>query len=193
MPARLVRAKSLAARVVALIGPYCERIDIAGSVRREVATIHDIDIVCQSRPARPVFGDLASLQPALYGFIEHLPLEPCHPDWLAQCTCRSNKAGAGKRWRRLVIGGLHVDLWIVRPPAQYGTILFLRTGPERFTHTAVSARSVGGWRPRNIKFEGGAIRCRRDAKLDTWDVVSTPDEQDVFRVLGQPFVAPASR
>lgn len=39
------KAKAIADRLLAQIGPYCERIEIAGSVRRGKPDVHDIEIV----------------------------------------------------------------------------------------------------------------------------------------------------
>ncbi len=41
----LAQAKEIAAGIVAQLAPYCERIEVAGSIRRGKAEVHDIDIV----------------------------------------------------------------------------------------------------------------------------------------------------
>src|SRR4051812_24909736 len=42
----------LGLKVVAALEPFCEKIDIAGSVRREKAQVGDIDIVLLPKPGR---------------------------------------------------------------------------------------------------------------------------------------------
>jgi len=42
----LANALDIAANVVAVLGPHCLKIDIAGSVRRQSPTIGDLEIVC---------------------------------------------------------------------------------------------------------------------------------------------------
>jgi DNA polymerase/3'-5' exonuclease PolX len=43
----LARARIIAGEIVDLLTPVCERIEVAGSVRREKATVGDnIEIVC---------------------------------------------------------------------------------------------------------------------------------------------------
>ena len=45
----LERAKEIAEKVVSQLSPYCERIEIAGSVRREKPFPKDVEIVCIPR------------------------------------------------------------------------------------------------------------------------------------------------
>lgn len=42
---RLEEAKTIANRVKQTLTPYCDRIEIAGSIRRGKPTVHDIDVV----------------------------------------------------------------------------------------------------------------------------------------------------
>lgn len=52
---KLEHARILANEVVQLMAPYCERIEVAGSIRREAAEVKDIEVVCipkwEERPA----------------------------------------------------------------------------------------------------------------------------------------------
>lgn len=45
----LAQAEKLAARIATELTPFCERIDIAGSIRRRRPIVNDIDIVCLPR------------------------------------------------------------------------------------------------------------------------------------------------
>jgi DNA polymerase/3'-5' exonuclease PolX len=47
---RLEEAKLIAERVKETLAPYCERIEIAGSIRRAKPTVNDIDIVLVEKP-----------------------------------------------------------------------------------------------------------------------------------------------
>ena len=42
----LTKAREIADRIVVLLKPYCARVEIAGSIRRRKADVHDIEIVC---------------------------------------------------------------------------------------------------------------------------------------------------
>ena len=45
----LKQAQGYAAKIVDWLRPYCEHIEIAGSIRRECATCADVDLVCIPR------------------------------------------------------------------------------------------------------------------------------------------------
>jgi len=44
---RLEEAKLLADKVLAVFEPFCERVAVAGSIRRGKAEVHDIDFVAK--------------------------------------------------------------------------------------------------------------------------------------------------
>jgi hypothetical protein len=54
----LARARIIAGEVLDLLSPVCERIEIAGSVRREKATVGDIEILCAPRVRHETQMDL---------------------------------------------------------------------------------------------------------------------------------------
>jgi len=81
---------------------------------------------------------------------------------------------------------LAVDLFSVLPPAQWGVIMMIRTGPAEFARRVVTRRDAGGWLPSHLAVRDGAI----------WDgdqIVETPEEADVWRVLEMDPVAPEDR
>jgi len=94
-------ALPVAEMVVRHLEPLCERIEIAGSLRRKRPVVHDIDIVAQ-----PYEGQELAMQMAL-GFAEEARFAP-------------------KIWA-LKVGGISVDLYIAGPE-QFATLLLVRTG-----------------------------------------------------------------
>src|SRR4051794_18791532 len=42
----LLTAKRYSTRIIEWLAPYCQRIEIAGSVRREAEKCNDVDVVC---------------------------------------------------------------------------------------------------------------------------------------------------
>ena len=52
----LAKAKKWASRIVEILEPHCERIEIAGSVRRQKPLIGDIEIVCIPKRDFDMFG-----------------------------------------------------------------------------------------------------------------------------------------
>ena len=47
---RLEQAQKLAQEIVEQIRPHCERIEVAGSIRRKKSEVHDVDIVLIPKP-----------------------------------------------------------------------------------------------------------------------------------------------
>ena len=72
------------------------------------------------------------------------------------------------------------------PPAQWGWIYALRTGPGDYTHWLVTPKRFGGGLPGHIELRHGAL----------WNhstLVPTPEEEDLFKALDIPFVKPELR
>jgi DNA polymerase (family 10) len=44
--------------LIDLLAPYCERIEVAGSIRRKKPTVHDIDLVLIPKPLTDIVGML---------------------------------------------------------------------------------------------------------------------------------------
>jgi DNA polymerase (family 10) len=110
-------AMPVAEMVVRHLEPYCERIEIAGSLRRKRPVVHDIDIVTQ-----PYEGQELAMQMAL-GFAEEARFAP-------------------KIWS-LKVGGISVDLYLAGPE-QFATLLLVRTGSAKHNISLASrARAMG--------------------------------------------------
>jgi DNA polymerase (family 10) len=180
-PIPLERARRIAEDLVALLEPTCERIAIAGSIRRRKPTVHDIEIVALPRDEQ-VLGLWRSRGriDALEGLLEHQ---------LKLGTLALRDVGDGSRpvyrngpkYKALVYRGISVDLFVVRPPAQWGVIFALRTGP-------------GDWNKRLVSECQRYLRRVQDGQV--WVLgkpVATPEEEDFFEVLGQPWVPPEDR
>ena len=77
--------------------------------------------------------------------------------------------------------GLPIDLFIVRPPAEWGVLFALRTGPGDWNIRLVTECQRYGRR-----VQGGRLVVGGQA-------VACPEEEDFFRHLGQPWVDPWDR
>lgn len=158
----------------------CERIEIAGSVRRRSGMVGDIEIV-----AIPRFADISNRLPidrmetpgvdllynrlvALVGVKVLLPI-------------RGFKPGA-KSMQFATKHGLKVDLFICTPET-WGVNFTVRTGSADFSHGLFTHANRLG-----ITSSGARL-----VRKDTGEVIDTPDERDVFRVLGLEWVEPSDR
>jgi DNA polymerase/3'-5' exonuclease PolX len=159
--------KTLTARLMS----YCERIAVAGSVRREKPEIGDIEIVAIPRKKYDLFGSETG-DHALNSV-----------DWTAFGKLIKN----GSKYKQIELTeGINLDLFIVTPPAQWGVQFMIRTGSADFSHRLVTSRRFGGLMPSNYKVKDGAIWSSNH-------VIETPEEEDVFNLIGVPFIEPVLR
>lgn len=175
-------ARARAARIAEALRPACARVMVAGSVRRGKALVGDVEIVCEPSGV----GHQASAQMALG---ETEAAGPSVEGILAGMLARGELAERGadgprlKKFWIVVNAGprLKLDLFLVRPPAQWGVILAIRTGPADYSKWLVThARTVG------MHVEHGALWRFGQA-------VPTPEEDDFFRALGLAWEAPENR
>lgn len=160
----LAEALNIATSIVAELGPYCEQIEIAGSIRRQRSTIGDVEIVCLPHPYEPApllrSGIALALEdwPAVKGFL------PC------RYTQRKHPSG------------MTVDVFMPDPRG-FGLQLAIRTGSAAWSHQ-VLARA---WVRAGYRSEGGLLRDMAGR------VVYTPDERTLFQLIGLPWVEPRDR
>ena len=170
---KLEQAKQIAERWLELLKPYTERIEIAGSIRREKPEVKDIELVCVPRmDSEPdMFGTLRA-----YNTLNRYILENA-------VYCTKN----GDRYKQIVTGvDIKLDLFIVLPPAQWGVIFLIRTGSAQYSHRFVTPKREGGLLPSHMKVANGAL-------LMNGKPLMTPEEIDVFRLAGAPWVEPKWR
>ena len=79
-----------------------------------------------------------------------------------------------------------LDLFVVKPPATWGVIMLLRTGPADYSHRFVKLRMDGGAMPFGWRVADGQL-WRGSTPL------STPEEADVYAALDLPWIAPEER
>lgn len=186
-PIEYAPALHAAREFVSLIAGACERIEVAGSIRRGRRWVHDIEIV-----AMPKFSTI-EVPDGLFGS-KPMPVSALAlllEDLLTRGTLTrelpdGRKGVNGPKFKQFGIGVFKVDLFIVTPPAQWGTILLIRTGPDEFNKTLVRSIHDGGCCPMGMRFEEGQL-------LDRGQPVPTPEEEDVFGALGLAYVPPSHR
>jgi DNA polymerase/3'-5' exonuclease PolX len=191
----LADADWLAEEVVDLLAPFCDRIAVAGSIRRRRPDVGDIEIVAIPKTEKRVadlFGeqyeDVDLLGEAVARFLDEGELKP-RPDKNGHTTVNGKS-------RRLLYCGAALDLFTTDADC-WGSIFLLRTGPGEFNKQLVLKASAGGWLPRGFFFKDGRVwklPPPYDASLVEYaKPVPTPEEEDVFRVLGYEYVPPEQR
>lgn len=166
----------------------CERIEIAGSVRRRQATVKDIELVAIPTTVQVpagLFGDVFDIEDKL----EQRIAQGIRDGWLAPRDVEIHRKDGsietgrrmGERYKALVYMGIPVDLFIVRPPADWGVVFTIRTGPAEW-----SERLVTDCQRFFLRVEHGAL-------LHFGDPIPCPEERDFFDAIGQAWVEPSER
>jgi len=173
----LSRARMIANALVLDLTPYCERIEIAGSIRRNRPTVEGIELLAIAKWSRDpdrLFDDesVSLLQRQLARRVGEGRLHPLI--W-----------GAKQARFRLVKSGAVLDLFVVTPDT-WGVQMLIRTGPAEFSKRFVTQQSKGGLLPDDLRVAEGRI----------WDgdtPVHTPEERDLFAAIGMDWIAPEKR
>ena len=194
----LEAAQDLVARIRA--SETCRRARIAGSVRRQKGKDggpgpNDIEIVVEPYKA-PLFSQWCDKE-------------------LARGTFEKRQVNLGinlgTRWghgTKLAVFyykgvAIPVDIFAVLPPATWGVIYALRTGPGNFNKLLVSTspdrgRKVAGGRVWDVTehqtvAHWPAARFLRVYKKNKIAAIPTPDEQSFFKALDIPYWRPEER
>lgn len=176
----LHRAEAVAHDLVDQLRPACVRIEIAGSIRRGEPFVGDIEILAEPRFSTETTHDLfrtpceVDLLKRTLEALEVAHVLVRHP--VRKCDGERAKA----LWQPEA--QIAVDLFIIRPPAEWGPALVIRTGPSLF-----SAAMVSSLRRRNLRSEGLRVLTELN------DRVPCPDEETFFRLCDRPYLAPERR
>ena len=168
----LQQAAQIAENYRMQLAPYCTRIEIAGSVRREKSIVHDIELVAVPLicDVRDMFGTFISSQSALEVALPHLLTL-----WGASAIKN------GPKYKQFGLAeNIKLDLFLVTPPAEWGVIFALRTGSADFSHRLVTSRKYGGFLPSYAKVRDGQV-------IDSnGDSIPMPEEGDFLEFCGLP-------
>lgn len=160
-------AAEIAKRLSADLASVVVRVKVVGSVRRRKPEVGDIELLVEPKTMPDLLGgtepDIDSIR----------------------MTVRS--------WGRIVKGGaryiqvaayagVQVDIFLCHPPAQWGSLLAIRTGPGDLGRHAVTRMIERGYR-----HEEGHVVDRAG------NVIPTPEEGDFFRLAGLPCLPPRFR
>lgn len=180
-------ARELALRYMESLMPYCERIEIAGSIRRKKAEVGDIELVAIPKTdiVADMFGHPLNLSSALDTQTKRLAIS-----WGAVVIKN------GPRYKKFALAeGLALDLFIVMPPANWGVIFTIRTGPGEFSNALVTPRNQRtkegrrGLLPSWARVDEGHVKHRETGK----PVGPMPEERDFFKFCELEYILPEER
>jgi DNA polymerase/3'-5' exonuclease PolX len=164
----IVQATAIAERVKAELAPYCERIEIAGSVRRRKSEVKDIEIVAiPQRVIADLFGSETTVDPHFCAVVNQ---------WRAV-----KGLPTGKYTQRRLPDGINLDLFRANAD-NWGLQYAIRTGSADYSHYVLAT----GWvKAGYTSVEGQLHRLGRHIPIR--------EEADLFTLLGLPGVDPSQR
>ena len=113
----LERAQKVADAVVKHLSPYCQRIEIAGSIRRKKPWVNDVDLVLIPKDLWNLHSELMKL---------------------------GQLKMSGKKIIRVMVGSTQVDIYVCEPET-WATLLLIRTGSKENNIRLCSRAKDMGW------------------------------------------------
>lgn len=174
-----------AERLVEALRPHCERVEVAGSVRRCKPAVGDLEVVLVPR--------LRQLQPDLFGAgggdAVNEAWEEMDRLTLPGSRLQQVPGRRGERFRQFRHeDGLYVDVFAVLRPAEWGPIFAIRTGSAEF-----SQRAVTMLRRKGLRCSGGAVYKAGPDEGTLGERVPCPEERDFLDLCGIGWVEPKER
>jgi len=176
----------------------CQRIQIAGSIRRVKPEVHDIEIVAMPHNGKPVTDLFGEEVPGRFtgGFEDYLT-DYLSGNWW-EWTMDPDTPRNGQKYKRLKHKptGICCDLFLVTDPRAWGVILTIRTGPAEFSHGMVTLALrkkmcvTKGLLHNHPKHEDKRP-CLRGADCPL--IVNCINEEAFFNALDLPWVDPMYR
>lgn len=182
----LAIAEQIAQRIAERVAPHAERIEIAGSIRRQRATVNDIDLVVIPKLRRE--GLFATDEEAPQS--SALAVQLCS-DLLGQVLVRGNKQIRGTVLPATLLPGdlpvsmpaIQVDVFFATPES-WATLLVIKTGSAQHNiFLCTRARELGGVLHASgdgldMPFEYDAVKQRNRLKR-----VVPESEAEIFSLL----------
>jgi DNA polymerase/3'-5' exonuclease PolX len=170
-------ATDIAEEFVSRLGTACERVQIAGSIRRRVLAVRDIDLVVLPRQAatKTLFGATGSQ--------DLLAVRLAELEDRRMVDFQSN----GPRYKRISYSAsddpIPIDIYLATPESWWTTVL-IRTG-SRLHNIAMAGRAVE--RHLVLKSDGSGIFSAGGLPL------TVRSEEEAFQILGVPYKLPEER
>lgn len=165
---KLNQATEIAERIRSELAPFCDRIEIAGSIRRRKPEVGDIEIV--AIPKRVEEGMLFSnivTHPKFCILVNRWPAVKGKP--------------TGKYTQRILPEGIKLDLFMADAD-NWGLIFAIRTGSAAFSHKVLAT----GWVRAGYHSIGGHLS-------DFYKIIPAREERDLFDLIGIPWKEPWER
>lgn len=178
-------ARELADELVALIAPYCERVEVVGAIRRKVTFVSDLDILYVPK--------LSVVQAALLDGDDETDNQVTQElQRIDRETGEFILQTCGPRMQSGFYKSVRFDLFGVLPPAQWGVLMMIRTGPAELSRANVTRHESGGHLPPGHFVRDGAL-WSQEVPSAPEVMIPTPEEADFYAAIGRRHSAPEER
>jgi DNA polymerase/3'-5' exonuclease PolX len=194
---RLDQAKDIAIRVGKRLQPFCTKINIAGSIRREKSEVGDIELICLPRMYVNEQGDLFGVVTATKKVSENFIAEVKSLGKVVrgEPTGRHMKIELPER--------IDLDLFMPQEHDYYRQFV-IRTGSSEYSfRTIAHAWKRKGWcgTEHGLRLIKDCVEHKQSNGKSTWECVNNdpelppcwPDERSFFDWLGVPWIQPKLR
>ena len=154
----LEEAKLIAERVKQTLSPYCDRIEIAGSIRRGRPLVHDIDIVMIPKPEAAL---------TINYVLSHIG------------TIAKDGPKIKQLWYTENQSLISVDLYLATP-ATWATLLLIRTGSKENNIRLCSLAKRKGWQLKangDGLFDENSNRVAGDTEESIYQALDIPYQE----------------
>ena len=155
---RLEEATTIAERDKGTLSPCCEKVEIAGSIRRRKPIVHDIDVVLIEKP------EAALVMNSLIASIGKVELN-------------------GGKIKRLWYGdkqtGISIDIYIAMPET-WATLLLIRTGSKENNIRLATIAKRRGWQLKasgDGLFNGKVEKIAGETEQSIYEALGIPYQQ----------------
>lgn len=195
----LAKVDDLVARMIPVLSPACERIEVAGSVRRRSPLVGDLELVAIPRVEEVGLWSGAATASALDRVLDELV-----------AANKLTPVKGGDRFKQFMVGrgdrSITLDLWIVTAET-WGVQFAIRTGSADFARSLVRTKSYGGRLNDGLVVREGRVWRASEVITGMIDAenyrgpffdsngatpMNTPEETD-FLALAGGWVAPENR
>ncbi len=162
----LDKARDIVETFAAMIRASCDRLEIAGSIRRELPTVKDGEVVVIASP---------KLWPLLDGMVQGGAITKAEYG-------ESGTHRWGEKYRGIVFRGMNIEIFTTDAD-NWGYQYWLRTGPGE------GNTFIMKW----LKGRGQPIQAREGCWWWQGKQLRVPDEQTLFTLLGMHYIPPQIR
>lgn len=195
------QALRLANQILTPLSVHCERIEIAGSLRRQARDLKDIELVCLASMSEAIKRDMFMKEIGREQFnhtfdaLEYIMIET---GWVI-----GDKDGPAYKQLVHPQTSIKLDLFTVYEKRRWGAAFLIRTGPYKFNielmnyinrhgqhvHNNLLHNHAKLWEKTDKGWKG--IPCEKDDECPL--IIDTSTEQAFFEAIGLPQVSPDLR